>query len=139
MPLPTGLESPPRRFAGSLRKGSGRVPRWHRWSAEVLAAKARPVLWLAGAAAGVAAEWRLYGWTDPGGWVPDLLTGWMLIACGLAGWQRRPCIRSGALLTAAGFAWFAPNFGAAAAGSLSWLGAHALYLYRGPIVQLVLT
>ena len=115
------------------------MPRWHRWSAEVLAAKARPALWLAGAAAGVAAEWRLYGWTDPGGWVPDLLTGWMLIACGLAGWQRRPGIRSGALLTAAGFAWFAPNFGAAAAGSLSWLGAHALYLYRGPIVQLVLT
>jgi signal transduction histidine kinase len=88
---------------------------------------------------GVAAEWRLYGWADPGGWVPDLLTGWCLIGCGLAGWARRPQSRSGALLAAAGFAWFVPNFAATGVGQLGWLGAYALYLHRGPLVQLVLT
>jgi len=87
----------------------------------------------------VAAEWRLYGWADPGGWAPDLLTGWAMIGCGLAGWARRPGSRSGGLLAAAGFAWFVPDFGAAGVGPLSWLAAHALYLHRGPLVQLVLT
>ena len=71
--------------------------------------------------------------------MPDLLTGWTMIACGLAGWSRRPQSRSGALLAAAGFAWFAPNFAATGAAALAWLSAHALYLYRGPLVQLVLT
>ena len=45
----------------------------------------------------------------------------------------------GALLAAAGFAWFAPNFAATGVTALAWLSAHALYLYRGPLVQLVLT
>jgi signal transduction histidine kinase len=97
------------------------------------------LLWPAGAVVGIAGEWRLYGWADPGDWVPDLLTGWAMIACGLAGWSRRPQSRSGALLAAAGFAWFAPNFAATGAAALAWLSAHALYLYRGPLVQLVLT
>jgi signal transduction histidine kinase len=97
------------------------------------------MLWPAGAAVGVAAEWRLYGWVDPGGWLPDLLTGWCLIGCGLAGWARRPQSRSGGLLAAAGFAWFVPDFAATGVGALGWLSAHALYLHRGPLVQLVLT
>jgi signal transduction histidine kinase len=97
------------------------------------------LLWPAGAVVGIAAEWRLYGWADPGDWVPDLLAGWTMIACGLAGWSRRPQSRSGALLAAAGFAWFAPNFAATGVTALAWLSAHALYLYRGPLVQLVLT
>jgi signal transduction histidine kinase len=96
------------------------------------------LLWPAGAVVGVAAEWRLYGWTDPSGWVLDLLTGWCLMGCGLAGWARRPQSRSGVLLMAAGFAWFVPDFAAAGVGPLGWLGAHALYLHRGPLVQLVL-
>jgi signal transduction histidine kinase len=91
------------------------------------------------AVVGIAAEWRLYGWADPRDWVPDLLTGWSLIACGLVGWSRRPQSRSGALLAATGFAWFAPNYAATGAAALAWLSAHALYLYRGPLVQLVLT
>jgi signal transduction histidine kinase len=91
------------------------------------------------AVVGIAAEWRLYGWAHPGGWVPDLLTGWSMIGCGLAGWARRPQSRCGALLAAAGFAWFAPDFAATGVGPLGWLGAHALYLHRGPLVQLVLT
>jgi signal transduction histidine kinase len=114
------------------------VRRWPRWLAEP------PrhwvwLLWPAAAVVGITAEWRLYGWADPGDWVPDLLTGWTMIGCGLAGWSRRPQSRSGALLVAAGFAWFAPNFAATGAAALAWLSAHALYLYRGPLVQLVLT
>jgi len=97
------------------------------------------LLWPAGAVVGITAEWRLYGWADPRGWAPDLLTGWTMIACGLAGWSRRPQSRSGALLAAAGFAWFAPNFAATGVTALAWVSARALYLYRGPLVQLVLT
>ena len=113
--------------------------RWPRWSAEPSGRRGRLLLWPAGAAVGVAAEWRLYGWADPGGWVPDLLTGWTLIGCGLAGRARRPQSRSGALLAAAGFAWFVPDFTTTGVAVLGWLGGHALYLHRGPLVQLVLT
>ena len=81
------------------------------------------LLWPAAAVVGVAAEWRLYGWADPGAWVPDLLTGACLIGCGLAGWSRRPESRSGALMAAAGFAWFVPDFAAAARGYVSYRAA----------------
>jgi signal transduction histidine kinase len=97
------------------------------------------LLWPAAVVVGITAEWRLYGWADPRDWVPDLLTGWTLIASGLAGWSRRPQSRSGALLVATGFAWFAPNFAATGVTALGWLSAHALYLHRGPLVHLVLT
>ena len=50
----------------------------------------RLLLWPAGAAVGIAAEWILFGWADPRHWVPDLVTGWTLIACGLVAWSRRP-------------------------------------------------
>lgn len=113
--------------------------RWPRWSAELSGQRARLLLWPAAAVVGIAAELRLYGWADPRDWAPDLLTGWTMIACGLAGWWRRPQSRSGALLAAAGFAWFAPNFAASGVAAVAWLSAHALYLYRGPFVQLVLT
>src|SRR5215472_8757785 len=134
-----GPASTPRRCVGSWRSGSCRVLRWLRWSAELLGRWARLLLWPAGVVVGVAAEWRLYGWADPGGWVADVVTGWAMIGCGLAGWARRPQSRSGALLAAAGFAWFVYDFAASGAGLLGWLGAHALYLHRGPLVQLVLT
>jgi len=115
------------------------VLRWPRWSAETPGRRAWLLCWPAGAAACIAAEWRLYGWAAPGRWVPDLLTGWCLIGCGLAGWARRPASRAGALLVAAGFAWFVPGIAAAGVGRLGGLGGLALYLYRGPLVQLVLT
>jgi signal transduction histidine kinase len=86
-------------------------------------------LWPAGAAFGIAAEWVYFGWDDVAGWLPDLATGWTLIACGLVGWARRPESRSGPLLAATGFAWFAANL----------LGDHALYLHRGPLIHLTLT
>jgi signal transduction histidine kinase len=88
----------------------------------------RILLWAAGAVVGVAAEWIANGWSRPGRWLPDLVTGWALIGCGLVGWSVRPGSRSGPLLAATGFTWFA--------GTLS---AAALYLHRGPLVQLVLS
>jgi signal transduction histidine kinase len=115
------------------------VLRWPRWSAEPSGRRARLLLWPAAAVVGVAAGWRLYGWADRGGWVADLVTGWAMIGCGLAGWARRPGSRSGPLLAAAGFAWFVPDLTVTGAGLLGGLGGHVLYLHRGPLVQLVLT
>jgi signal transduction histidine kinase len=99
----------------------------------------RLLLWPAGAVIGIAAEWISFGWEDPGHWLPDLVTGWALIACGLAAWSRRPESRSGALLAATGFSWFLGNFADAGFAPVDWLGAHALYLYRGPLVHLLVT
>jgi signal transduction histidine kinase len=112
---------------------------WPRWSAEPSGQRAWLLLWPAAAVVGIAAELRLYGWAHPRDWVLDLLTGWTMIACGLAGWWRRPQSRSGTLLAAAGFAWFVPNFVVSGVAAVAWLSAHALYLYRGPFVQLVLS
>jgi signal transduction histidine kinase len=97
------------------------------------------VLWPAAAAVGLAAERSLYGFGHRADWMPDLLTGWCLIGCGLVAWSRRPESLSGALMTATGFAWFTPNFVTSNVAVLAWLSAHALYLHRGPLVQLVLT
>jgi signal transduction histidine kinase len=88
----------------------------------------RLLLWPAGAALGIAAELVYFGWSRPGDWLPDLAVGWTLIACGLLAWSRRPASHSGALMAATGFAWFVANF-----------TDHALYLHRGPLIQLVLS
>jgi len=88
----------------------------------------RVLLWPAGALLGLGAEWASFGWQDPRHWIPDLLTGWTLIACGLVTWSRRGDSRSGLLLAATGFSWFLGNF-----------ASSALYLYRGLLVHLLLT
>ena len=49
------------------------------------------------------------GSSDAAG-VALLAAGWVLIGCGLASWVRRPSSRFGLLLTAAGFAWFVPEW-----------------------------
>jgi signal transduction histidine kinase len=97
------------------------------------------MLWPAGAALGIAAEWVYFGWADPRDWVPDLVTGWTLIACGLVAWARRADSGAGPLMAAAGYAWFMPNFEGTGLGAIDWLAAHALYLHRGPLVHVVLT
>ena len=84
------------------------------------------------------AEWVSFGWSDPGDWLPDLAVGWTLIACGLVGWSRRPESRSGALMAATGFAWFAANFTTTGLAAVDWLSEQALYLHRGPLIHLVL-
>jgi signal transduction histidine kinase len=86
---------------------------------------------------GIAAEWVFFGWGDSRHWVPDLVTGWTLIACGLVAWSRRPESRSGALMAATGFSWFFGNFATSGVAPVDWLGAHALYVYRGPLIHLL--
>ena len=88
----------------------------------------RALLWLAGLLLGLGAETVSFDWQDARHWIPDLVTGWTLIACGLIAWSRRPDSRSGPLLAATGFTWFLGNF-----------AADALYLYRGPLVHLLVT
>jgi signal transduction histidine kinase len=88
----------------------------------------RALLWPAGALLGLGAEWVAFGWDDPRHWIPDLVTGWTLIACGLVAWSRRGDSLSGPLLAATGFSWFLGNF-----------ATGALYLYRGPLVHLLVT
>ena len=91
------------------------------------------------AAVGLAAEWSGYGWGDPGRWIPDLAVGWCLIGCGFIASARRPESRSGVLMTATGFAWFLGNFAGVGVSVVAWAAAHALYLHRGPLFQLLLT
>lgn len=93
----------------------------------------------AAAAVGLAAEWSGYGWGDPGHWIPDLAVGWCLIGCGFIASARRPESRSGVLMSATGFAWFLGNFAGVGVGVVAWAAAHALYLHRGPLFQLLLT
>ena len=88
---------------------------------------ARRLLWPMLAAVGVGAELIGFGFDDPGAWGPDLLTGWVLGACGLVGWERRPRSLVGPLLVATGGLWFAGNVSAA-----------AVYAYRGPLLHLTL-
>jgi signal transduction histidine kinase len=93
----------------------------------------------AGVALGVVGEWVLYGWGDPGRWVTDLAAGWSMLGCGLVAWSRWPQSRAGVLMTATGSSWFAGNFVTADSAWLAWLSAHALFWYRGPLVDLVLS
>jgi signal transduction histidine kinase len=93
----------------------------------------------AAAAVGLAAEWSGYGWGDPGHWIPDLAVGWCLIGCGFIASVRRPESRSGVLMSATGFAWFLGNFAGVGVDVVAWAAAHALYLHRGPLFQLLLT
>jgi signal transduction histidine kinase len=93
---------------------------------------------LAGGALGVTAEWVGFGWGDPRHWILDLAVGWTFIGCGLVASARLPESRTGALMAATGFTWFAGNFANVGVAAVAWVAAHTLYLYRGPLVQLVL-
>ena len=93
---------------------------------------------LTGVALGLTAEWVSFGWGDPRHWIPDLAVGWTFIGCGLIGWGRRPESRTGPLMAATGFTWFVGNFAQVGVAAVAWAAAHLVYLYRGPLVQLVL-
>ena len=56
--------------------------------------------WAALAVLGAGVEAAGFGLDDPAAWVPDLLTGWVLGACGLIAWGRRPRTLVGPLLVA---------------------------------------
>jgi signal transduction histidine kinase len=81
-----------------------------------------------GVAFGLAAEWASYDGSERGLAAADFVVGSLLIVCGVVAWDRRPESRVGALMSAAGFAWF-----------LGTLFAPALYLHRGPLVHLHLS
>ena len=42
-------------------------------------------------------------------------------------------------MAATGFTWFLGNFADVGVAAVAWVAAHAVYLHRGPLVQLVLT
>jgi hypothetical protein len=44
------------------------------------------------------------GFDDPATWIPDLITGWALVASGIAGRHARPDSHIGSLLVLSGFA-----------------------------------
>jgi hypothetical protein len=94
---------------------------------------------LAGGVVGLTAEWVGFGWSDPRHWIPDLAVGWTYIGCGLVASRRRQGSRPGSLIVATGSTWFVGNFASISVAAVAWLAAHAVYLHRGPLVQLVLT
>jgi signal transduction histidine kinase len=96
------------------------------------------LVWLAGAALGLTAEWVGYGWDDPRHWIPDLTVGWTFIGCGLVASRRRPESHTGPLMAATGFTWFLWNFASVGVAAVAWAATHLVYLHRGPLVQLVL-
>jgi signal transduction histidine kinase len=88
----------------------------------------RQLLWPALAAVGIVGEAIGFGLGDPSGWVPDLLTGWLVAGAGLVAWDQRPRSLAGPLLVATGVLWFAGD-----------LSAAFVYAYRGPLLHLTLT
>ena len=82
--------------------------------------RVQALLLSAAIALGVAAEAAFYGFRDPAEWIPDLVTGWALIGCGLVAWRGRPGSRVGVLLTASGFCWFLGNFARSDVGVIAW-------------------
>jgi hypothetical protein len=93
----------------------------------------------AGVALGLTAEWVGFGWADPRHWIPDLAVGWTLIGCGLVASRQRPESRTGRCWWRPASPGFVGNFADVGVAAVAWVAAHLLYLYRGPLVQLVLT
>src|SRR5215471_8789831 len=84
----------------------------------------RYALWPVGLAFGVAAEWA----GRPQFMVLDAAAGFALLFLGLVAWSRRPGSRAGAIMAAAGFAWF-----------LGTLWPPAVFWHRGPLAQLLIS
>jgi hypothetical protein len=80
----------------------------------------------AGLAIAVSAELVTYLPEEPWLAAADMTIGLAFIGLGVVAWQRRPSSRSGLLMAATGFAWFAGSFVDA-----------ALFLHRGPLVHLL--
>src|SRR5215217_8220567 len=79
-----------------------------------------------GLAVAVAAESVSYLPKEPGLAAGDASVGLAFLGLGVVAWQGRPSSRSGLLMVATGFAWFAGSFAGA-----------ALFLHRGPLVHLL--
>jgi signal transduction histidine kinase len=96
------------------------------------------ILGISGFALGVAAEWVAFGWREPLRWLPDLAVGWTFLGCGLLARVRRPDNNTGVLMMTTGFSWFLANFAGVDHRVLAWVAAHGIFVYRGPLVHLVL-
>ncbi|HET6713346.1 MAG TPA: ATP-binding protein [Actinomycetota bacterium] len=92
---------------------------------------------VAGVVLGLLAESAAFDLNDPARWIPDLVTGWSLIACGLFVRIREPRNPTGALLAATGFTWFLGNW-ASAGGVAGWIGGQCIYLHRGPLFHSII-
>jgi hypothetical protein len=68
---------------------------------------------VAGLAVAIAAEAATYLPEEPALAAGDALVGLAFIGLGLVAWQLRPSSRSGLLMVATGFAWFAGSFAGA--------------------------
>ena len=88
-------------------------------------ARAGLLVWPGALVLGLAVEAAAYSWDQPRRWVPDLAVGLTFIACGLLAWQRRH--GAGSLLVATGVTWFVGTY-----------STDLLYLYRGPLVHLLI-
>jgi hypothetical protein len=82
---------------------------------------------VAGLAVAAAAESATYLPEEPTLAAADASVGLAFVGLGVVVWQRRPASRSGLLMVATGFAWFAGSFARV-----------ALFLHRGPLVHLLL-
>jgi signal transduction histidine kinase len=87
------------------------------------------LLWAAAFGFGLAAEWRGPGFDDAATWIPDLVTGWTVLAAGLAARARRPESRFGLLLAATSVAWFAGTLWPALATLHRAPLAHAVFSF----------
>ena len=97
------------------------------------------VVWLSGIAFGLASEAAAWSWDLPGHWLPDLAAGAALLTGGLVATRLRPNGWTGWLLTAAGLAWFVPNFSGVDSIVISQLAAALLFAHRGPLLHAILT
>lgn len=97
-------------------------------STEVTVRLIRILYWPAAIVLGIVAESVAFSFDDPLLWVPDLIVGWVLIACGGLAWERKGSRGTGGLLAATGVTWF-----------LGTVSPALLYIHRGPLVHLLLT
>jgi signal transduction histidine kinase len=84
------------------------------------------LLWAAAFGFGVVAEWLGFGFADHSKWLPDLVTGWTLLAAGFIARVRRRESRFGLLLAGTSVAWFAGT-----------LWRTLATLHRAPLAQAV--
>lgn len=87
----------------------------------------RHLLWPVGLALGAVAAFVAYD-GDPALTAVDALAGFALLLLGLVAWSRRPASGTGAIMAAAGYAWFLGSF-----------GGLTLYLHRALLAHLVLS
>jgi signal transduction histidine kinase len=97
-------------------------------------------LWcaLAGGAFGVTAVAVSVGAEPhpPALWIPDLLTGLVVLACGAAAWARRPDSGTGPLLELLGATWFLGSLGAST-GIIGWVGVMTVFVHRGVMLHML--